>query len=366
MYGLLVFTEKIVFESGTVNYVFELLTNDYLELYWSTTNTSIHIEYVPSSSPTPATPSIITTIIPVNQTIQGTQGIQGNTGAQGTVGTSGTSGTNGAQGTQGIQGAIGSQGAVGSQGTQGTNGSQGATGAQGTQGTQGIQGPLPSAGAMNYATTLATKINVPNGSTYPYTIASVSITTTGNPVMITATGDAENQSAGAWGRMQLYRGTTAIGNDIQYEGSGASENSTYALHAVDAPSAGTYTYNLKVTTQSGGGFNYGENTGPVITAVELTGKTGTQGTQGVQGTQGPQGTQGIQGTQGNTGATGVQGTNSGIVYKASYPNSKNATGTLGEICIDGTNGVLYICTGTNTWQKVSLNSANFTNTGGFN
>lgn len=55
----------------------------------------------------------------------------------------------------------------------------------------------------------------------------------------------------------------------------------------------------------------------------------------------------------------------GLAYKELYPNSKTATGTLGEICIDGANGTLYICTGTNTWQKVSLNSANFTNTGGF-
>jgi hypothetical protein len=55
----------------------------------------------------------------------------------------------------------------------------------------------------------------------------------------------------------------------------------------------------------------------------------------------------------------------GIAYKSGYPASKTSTGTLGEICIDDASGTLYICTATNTWQKVSLNSANFTNAGGF-
>ena len=59
-------------------------------------------------------------------------------------------------------------------------------------------------------------------------------------------------------------------------------------------------------------------------------------------------------------------TSTGLVYKPLYPNSKTATGTLGQISIDGANGTMYVCTGTNTWQKISLNSANFTNTGGFN
>ena len=79
-----------------------------------------------------------------------------------------------------------------------------------------------------------------------------------------------------------------------------------------------------------------------------------------------QGLNGIQGLQGITGLQGLQGATAGITYKSLYPNSRTAVGSTGEICIDNTNGVLYICTATNTWQKVSLNSANFTNTGGFN
>lgn len=55
----------------------------------------------------------------------------------------------------------------------------------------------------------------------------------------------------------------------------------------------------------------------------------------------------------------------GIAYKAGYPASKTSTGVTGQIAIDGANGTLYVCTSTNTWQKVSLNGANFTNAGGF-
>lgn len=90
-----------------------------------------------------------------------------------------------------------------------------------------------------------------------------------------------------------------------------------------------------------------------------TGPTGPAGAAGATGPTGPAVT-------GPTGPQGPTGPSAGITYKALYPNTKDAVGSLGEICIDGTNGVLYICTGTNTWQKVSLNSANFTNTGGFN
>jgi hypothetical protein len=55
----------------------------------------------------------------------------------------------------------------------------------------------------------------------------------------------------------------------------------------------------------------------------------------------------------------------GISYVSGIPASQTSTGEVGQIAIDGTNGVLYFCTQPNTWQKVSLNSANFTNPGGF-
>jgi hypothetical protein len=55
----------------------------------------------------------------------------------------------------------------------------------------------------------------------------------------------------------------------------------------------------------------------------------------------------------------------GLSYKSGFPASKTSTGVTGEIAIDGTNGILYICTSPNNWQKVSLNAATFTNPGGF-
>lgn len=55
----------------------------------------------------------------------------------------------------------------------------------------------------------------------------------------------------------------------------------------------------------------------------------------------------------------------GLSYVNGIPASATSTGLVGQIAIDGVNGVLYVCTQTNTWQKVSLNSANFTNPGGF-
>jgi len=80
---------------------------------------------------------------------------------------------------------------------------------------------------------------------------------------------------------------------------------------------------------------------------------------------GPQGVQGLLGPTGPTGPTGPAGAAAGITYKAGVPASKTSTGTIGQLSIDGANGVFYICTEENTWQKVSLNSANFTNPGGF-
>jgi hypothetical protein len=138
--------------------------------------------------------------------------------------------------------------------------------------------PPASFGAMNYAQTLGTRLT--GVSTADSTLVSVSITTTGKPVQIIATGDVENNSAGSWTILQLYRGSTAIGSPIHTEGSAGSENSPYALNVIDTPSTGTYTYALKLNNSAGGTFNFGESAGPVITAVELTGAKGADGADG--------------------------------------------------------------------------------------
>lgn len=137
---------------------------------------------------------------------------------------------------------------------------------------------LGTSGAMNYAQTVGSKQS--NISTPGTTIVSVSITTNGYPVQVVVTGDVENNSAGGWTVLQLYRGSTAIGNPVHTEGSAASENAPYALTVIDTPAAGTYTYALKLNNSAGGTFNFGESNGPVITAVELAGKTGAAGPAG--------------------------------------------------------------------------------------
>jgi hypothetical protein len=136
-------------------------------------------------------------------------------------------------------------------------------------------------GAMNYSQTEGTKQS--GVSSAGTTIVSTSITTNGYPILVTVTGDVENNSAGAWTVLQLYRGSTAIGNPVHTEGSAGSENVPYALSVVDSPSAGTYTYALKLNNSAGGTFNFGESDGPVITAIELSGPKGDTGATGASG-----------------------------------------------------------------------------------
>lgn len=133
-------------------------------------------------------------------------------------------------------------------------------------------------GAMNYAQTIGTKQSAV--STVGTSIVSVSITTNGYPVQVTVTGDVENNSAGGWVVLQLYRGSTAIGNPIHAESSAGSENVPYAISVIDTPSAGTYTYAMKLNNAAGGTFNFGESNGPVITAIELSGPKGDTGAAG--------------------------------------------------------------------------------------
>jgi hypothetical protein len=101
-------------------------------------------------------------------------------------------------------------------------------------------------------------------------VASVSITTTGNPVQIIVTGDANPLSV-SWGKLRLYRDNTVIGQIVQFESSAANENNPYALNHIDAPAAGTYTYSVKLIATGGGDFQFGEVDGNHITCLELWG-----------------------------------------------------------------------------------------------
>ena len=126
---------------------------------------------------------------------------------------------------------------------------------------------IPSA---NYAVSNATMISV--STTTPTTIASCSLTTTGKPVLVNATGDMNPTTApGNWNYLQLYRGETQIGKRIICESTANSVNNPWALVMIDAPSAGTYTYSVRAW-QGAGTQQYGETgdvQAPQIIAVEL-------------------------------------------------------------------------------------------------
>lgn len=99
-------------------------------------------------------------------------------------------------------------------------------------------------------------------------VVSQSITTSGRPIQIIATGDANPQAAGAWVQLQLYRDGTAIGKKLQVESSAVNENVPYCINYIDNPAAGTYTYSVKLAS-GGNSFQFGEADGNQITLLEL-------------------------------------------------------------------------------------------------
>lgn len=100
-------------------------------------------------------------------------------------------------------------------------------------------------------------------------IVSQSITTSGRPVQIIATGDANPANNGAWVQLQLYRDGTAIGKKVQAESSSSNENVPYCLNFIDNPTTpGTYTYSVRYVGGSGA-FGFGESDGNHITLLEL-------------------------------------------------------------------------------------------------
>ena len=275
------------------------------------------------------TPPMDTSVLWLDTTASGILG-EGATGATGPEGSTGATGIQGSTGEPGVIGPEGSTGATGIQGPIGTTGATGLTGAT---------GPAPTTGPLNYSQTKSGIITILSSASFPANIVSTTITTTGGPVQIIVTGDANPSSAG-YGRLNIYRDNTAIGQAIQYEASAAGENAPYALQVVDNPAAGTYTYSLKTTIVSVNTV-FGEVAGPVITASELqnviggTGLTGPTGATGA-GATGATGVEGPTGATGDLGSTGATG-DPGIVEGPTAPPitdvlwlDTTATGILGE------------------------------------
>jgi hypothetical protein len=109
-------------------------------------------------------------------------------------------------------------------------------------------------------------------TTLGVSIISGSITTTGNPVQIMVTGDANPVNVTSWTRLQIYRNETAIGNIVQVENS-SNLNVPYCVNVIDTASAGTYTYSMRTVSGISGLFDFGESTGPTLTIVELNTNT---------------------------------------------------------------------------------------------
>jgi hypothetical protein len=120
----------------------------------------------------------------------------------------------------------------------------------------------------NYAQGTQGSKTITTGASFPAAIVSGSITTYGNPVLIMCSGDANPTSAG-YGRIQIYRNTTALCQALQYESSDSNENNPFSIQCVDPVEAGTYTYYLKANTVSQN-TQFGEVSGPNLILIELS------------------------------------------------------------------------------------------------
>jgi len=90
------------------------------------------------------------------------------------------------------------------------------------------------------------------------TIQSATITTSGFPVQISITGDAEPASGG-WHELQIYRDSTAIGEIFHIETTSGGINMTIAMSIIDTPVSGIYTYSVKLVRSSGMSARYSES-----------------------------------------------------------------------------------------------------------
>jgi hypothetical protein len=133
-------------------------------------------------------------------------------------------------------------------------------------------GASTAGGTMNYSQTLGTQVT----TSAVGTLVSTTITTSGAPVLISATGDANPQVAAAWCRLQIFRDGSPIGAIVQAENNN-NINAPYCVQFIDNPAAGTYTYSLEAIVINGT-IEFGEASGPTIIAIELTSGSGGGGT----------------------------------------------------------------------------------------
>lgn len=124
--------------------------------------------------------------------------------------------------------------------------------------------------AANWAVSNGNAVTV--NSTTPTTIASLSITTRGNPIFLCGTGDMNPQGAATWNYIRIFRDATPIGKFIICESTANSVNNPFALTHIDTPAAGTYNYTIKAYRGGAADALYGETSNeqaPQLIAFEL-------------------------------------------------------------------------------------------------
>lgn len=174
-----------------------------------------------------------------------------------------------------------SPGPTGPTGARGTDGTIGMNGATGPVGATGPTGPASTVGSLNY--TQASPFSPINNISSIGNIMNITFTTMGNPVQVICTGDANPVGSGnQWVRLQIYRDGSEIGGVVQAEQTQSNVNVPYAVQVIDTPSAGTHVYSLRVVAIDGT-FQFGEETGPVMSAVELQNVVGSTGATGPAG-----------------------------------------------------------------------------------
>lgn len=279
------------------------------------------------------------------------------------------SSSQGATGPTGPTGATGSQGIQGIQGEQGLQGPKGDTGDQGPQGIQGNNGT-----SVTLKGSVANVILLPNSGN----ILGDSYINQDDGNLYVWDGSSwfdSGQIVGPQGPQGPQGATGAQGpqGETGVQGPQGVQGATGATGATGANGASGSAGSQGLKGDTGAGVASGGSTDQILSKVNST----DYNTHWITNNLNNLSDVTITGTPANQQLIVYNSTSgvwenkdaiiaTGLVYKALYPNNKTATGTLGEICIDGANGTMYVCTGNNTWQKVSLNSANFTNTGGFN
>jgi len=125
-----------------------------------------------------------------------------------------------------------------------------------------------STNSTNYVVGTGSAVTI--NSTTPTTVASATLTTNGKPIFVMCSGDLQPvNNLNDWCYIRLYRDSTAIGNlQIDHPNTNPSANEVFAIHAIDVPGAGTYTYTCKAY-QGVGNIQFGEAGVPYLTAYEF-------------------------------------------------------------------------------------------------